>query len=658
MSVAVVRKLARHLGLPFRTTAEELWDNAEMTPTLLLVHLHQKSLLFPDIYYDQCRTHFTLMHDTGKGYNVGDPQKFLGALLHNAATSRKDPSLKAKLPPAYLDLPATSPLIDSCTRKYRDWTEERPVPEGDECAAPEEHFVWLSKDYTPYENNLGSPFVPPDFTLGLPPVKDWPHWAGEAPWVLDTNGCPKPVHNIPVDSTSSMDEEKKKKKQKKKHRRSKKRGSPQLKVTTRGEGADTPVWACAGSKDSSSSLDSQSDSGVGSNPSFQPRGDTDTEPWQGTVVTPLPSPDPTREPPDDDPLSDRGEGDGDQEMPDTHKLQGVQDPTGSGPAPIEVHEGAQLGDNREEASDGEEPQKPEEPLAPYEIILQGFRTISQTLSAAYGAASAEIQILVWKSLAKTTAEDRTFVWGASGAIRHWLDSVKPAMAAMGESSKDQAKLLEVARQAGKDALDSILEFIPKEQEPQLTPVSPKATHLLAPALAVARQYTDEALQNIHSQLVDLAKDHMPKEHAGVLLNTILQVTCSLRQEMDNMATNQVFLPSQIVPNLWGSRRGLFEGLSLLGPPSCSASWPVSLVEWVTAVPACQNVPGSSQTLTKSNLPSSEPRKPLQTPGKNHTNRRNKLPGYSGRMRQEEKKMWRHANWRRSAGRSPQGLHFL
>ena len=44
---------------------------------------------------------------------------------------------------------------------------------------------------------------------------------------------------------------------------------------------------------------------------------------------------------------------------------------------------------------------------------------------------------------------------------------------------------------------------------------------------------------------------MPEEHAGVLLNTILQVTCSFWQEMDNMATNQVFLPSQIVPNLMG-----------------------------------------------------------------------------------------------------------
>ena len=173
MSVAVEkRKPARHPGLPFETAAGELWDDT--TPTLVLVQLHQKSLLFPDIYYDWCRTHFTLMHDTGEGYNVGHPQKFLGALLQNAATSRKDPSPKAKLLPAYLDLPATSPLINSCTRKYRDWTEARPASKGDEHAALEEHFVWLSKDYTPYDTDPGSPFIPLDFMLGLPPVKDWP----------------------------------------------------------------------------------------------------------------------------------------------------------------------------------------------------------------------------------------------------------------------------------------------------------------------------------------------------------------------------------------------------------------------------------------------------------------------------------------------------
>ena len=71
MSVAVMRKPARHPGLPFETAAGELREDT--TPTLVLVRLHWKSLLFPDIYYDRCGTHFTLMHDTGEGYNVGHP---------------------------------------------------------------------------------------------------------------------------------------------------------------------------------------------------------------------------------------------------------------------------------------------------------------------------------------------------------------------------------------------------------------------------------------------------------------------------------------------------------------------------------------------------------------------------------------------------------
>ena len=37
VSVAVVRKPARHFGLPFTAAAGELRDDAEMTPTLLLV---------------------------------------------------------------------------------------------------------------------------------------------------------------------------------------------------------------------------------------------------------------------------------------------------------------------------------------------------------------------------------------------------------------------------------------------------------------------------------------------------------------------------------------------------------------------------------------------------------------------------------------------
>ena len=411
------------------------------------------------------------MHDTGKGYNMEHPQKFLGALLHNAFTSGKNPSLKAKLPPAYLDMLAASPLIESCTREYQDWTEECLTPEGGEHPALEEHFVWLSKDYMPYDNDLGSPFVPLDFTLGLPAVWDWPHQAGEPPWILDPEKCPKPVRKVLVDSTraSSMDEGKKKKKKKKKHRCSKKLEKPELKVTTWGKGADTPVWTHAGpAKDSSSSSDSQSegDNGLGSNPSIQPRLGTNTESRRGVALRL--SPDATREPIEDDPLSDWGGGNGDQDMPDANEQQGGGDPAGSGPVPVlipnEAQEGAQLGDDPAEAGDDEEPQEPEEPLEPYQIVLQGFQTVSQTLSVAYGAASAEIQIIVRKSLAKTTAEDWTFVWGASGAICQWVDSVRPAMASSEESTKDQAQLLAEARQAGKDVLETIISS-PRKRSP-------------------------------------------------------------------------------------------------------------------------------------------------------------------------------------------------
>ena len=178
------------------------------------------------------------------------------------------------------------------------------------------------------------------------------------------------------------------------------------------------------------------------------------------------------------------------------------------------------------------------------------------------------------------------------------------MACSEESTKEQIQLLAEAHQAGKDVLQTILSFIPEEEEPRLTLVFPRTTHLLALALVVVQQHTDEALQNIHTQLSDLVKEHVPADQTGAFFNTILQVTCSFWQEMDNMATNQVFLLSQIIPNLWGSHRGLLEGLSLLGPPSCSASWPASLVERVTAVPTPQKVPGSSKTPTKPNPPPS------------------------------------------------------
>ena len=92
------------------------------------------------------------------------------------------------------------------------------------------------------------------------------------------------------------------------------------------------------------------------------------------------------------------------------------------------------------------------------------------------------------------------------------------------------------------------------------------------------------------------------EQAGVFFNTILLITCSFQHQMDEMAINLLFPGSQLVPNVWGACREVLEGLSLVAPPSCSASWPASLVERVTPVPGTSGQSGSSKTPAKPSNP--------------------------------------------------------
>ena len=126
-------------------------------------------------------------------------------------------------------------------------------------------------------------------------------------------------------------------------------------------------------------------------------------------------------------------------------------------------------------------------------------------------------------------------------------------------------------------------LLPVEESPYLTPVVPKED-ILTLALQATRTHMEKAIEAINVQLLALVHHHVPPQQAGVFLASLLQVMCSYRQEMDGMATSQVILPSQIVPNLWGVSRTMMEGLTLLGPLNCPASWLASLVEWVSAEP--------------------------------------------------------------------------
>ena len=218
--------------------------------------------------------------------------------------------------------------------------------------------------------------------------------------------------------------------------------------------------------------------------------------------------------------------------------------------------------------------------------MQGFHTATRTLSNEYQQACREVQTIVRKSLRKSTAIDCTFVWGASATIHRWVGDVHLAMDCMGESIEEQSCLLQEARKAGKEATEDILNLLPTEESPYITLVVPWED-ILTPALTVTRNQTEKAVDAVNVQL-----------SAGVFLASLLQVMCSYRQEMDSMATSQVILLGQIMPNLWGVSRCLIEGLTLLGPLSCPASWPASLVEFVSVEPTNKTMPVVPTTLAK------------------------------------------------------------
>ena len=323
---------------------------------------------------------------------------------------------------------------------------------------------------------------------------------------------------------------------------------------------------------------------------------------------------------EDTPLSDRGDANEDIEMVNAEVIEAERPDGGGGSAPRcsldpeEVPE--RIPDQPEENPDenaGEgDPQVPQDPQddspQPHRQVLQGFRTVAHTFSAAYGSASSDIQQVIWRSLRESTNDDQTFIYGASNTIRHWVESVRPAMAGneTGKNgteavkdtkvTKDLTQLLADTRKAGQDAVDAVLDLIP-EVEHKLPPVYPRID--VASALTISHHHTEQALKNVHTQISDLIRTHVAgPEQAGVFFNTILPITCSFQHQMDEMAINLLFPGSQLVPNVWSARQEVLEGLSLVVPPSCLASWPASLVERVAPVPGTSGQSGSAKTPTK------------------------------------------------------------
>ena len=148
--------------------------------------------------------------------------------------------------------------IDSCIWEYWDWTTN-----CDDRTSPDKHFVWLSNKFTSFQTDLGTPYMLPDFSLGLPAIEDWPKWTRDILWILDPTKHPRPAVQSHHESTGlSSGDERRRKRKKKKHRRPKKQ---ELKVTTRDQGDDVPIWSHTGSNLSlSSESQIEGDSGISS----------------------------------------------------------------------------------------------------------------------------------------------------------------------------------------------------------------------------------------------------------------------------------------------------------------------------------------------------------------------------------------------------------
>ena len=262
----------------------------------------------------------------------------------------------------------------------------------------------------PFQTNPGTPYVLPDFTLGLPTVGDWPKWTGEVPWVLDPAKHPRPaIQSHHKSASPSSGDERWKRRKKKKHHQPKKQ---ELKVTTRGQADNVPMWTHTGSNLSSSSeSQTKGDSSIGSY--WKPPGSA------GSITqrdhTPRYSPETVRKLDkgdlEDAPLSDHGGNNGrDQEMVSGDK--GGKEAMGTNPIwptrPVATVTG--LAVNlvvAPEAPEGREapllvdPADTDDEKAcwdAFQLIMQGFHATTRTLSDGYQQACKEVQNIVRRSM--------------------------------------------------------------------------------------------------------------------------------------------------------------------------------------------------------------------------------------------------------------------
>ena len=89
--------------------------------------------------------------------------------------------------------------------------------------------------------------------------------------------------------------------------------------------------------------------------------------------------------------------------------------------------------------------------------------------------------------------------------------------------------------------------------------------IIVRAFAVAWQPTELAIIEVHKQLAPLTSEFVPPGQERTFLVGVYNVICSYVQEVHSMVLGQAVVPTQIVPGIWGARRGILTKAPLLAP---------------------------------------------------------------------------------------------
>ena len=199
----------------------------------------------------------------------------------------------------------------------------------------------------------------------------------------------------------------------------------------------------------------------------------------------------------------------------------------------------------------------------YKGVMRGLRGVARIMSVGFEEATADVQAVVNRSLAGVIRQEVHFIEGASSTLMKWVRAVQPAIDSMDRPVNQQGRLRGEARRDGMLIAREMLSpyDVTGADDRNLDPLH----EIIVRSFAAARAPTEKAIIAVHDALAPLAEEHVPPGQERIFLAGAFNVICAYVQEVRSMVLGQAVLPTQIVPGVWGARRGVLAEAPLLAP---------------------------------------------------------------------------------------------